>query len=333
MTFKPSMFDVADLAKVSHQTVSRVVNNHDSVKPETRARVEAAMEKLGYTPNRAAQTLRTTKSRIIGILASDTHLNGPANIWQNAERAARAAQYFTITCSVDPTSSADVKKGINYLSQIGIDGLIVITPHHETVELARKALKRIPVVSIDSSLGTEKSAIQLNNFDDAYRATKHLIDLGHVGILHVAGPESFFEAVDRKAGYEAAMKDSKLNPVSHFGEWSMDSGYEISKSINYQTEKITAIFTASDHIALGVLRDCHERKILVPKQLSIIGFDDLPEAEFSWPPLTTMRQDFQAIGEGAVRLLLEKLIDEKPEKLTPLVSKLVNRETTSKRAK
>jgi DNA-binding LacI/PurR family transcriptional regulator len=333
MTKKPNMFDVADLAKVSHQTVSRVVNNHQSIRPETRARVEAAMQKLGYTPNRAAQTLKTAKSRIIGILTSDTHLNGPANIWQNAERAARAADYFTITCSVDPTSSTDVKKGIDYLSQIGIDGLIVITPHHETVEIARKALKRIPVVSIDSSLGSEKSAIKLNNFDDAYRATKHLIDLGHVGILHIAGPATFFEAVDRKAGYEAAMKDSKLKPLSQVGEWSMDSGYEISKSMNYQASKVTAIFAASDHLALGALRDCHERKILVPNQLSLIGFDDLPEAEFSWPPLTTMRQDFQAIGEGAVQLLLEKLNEEKSKQVTPLISKLVDRETTTKRQK
>lgn len=333
MTKKPNMFDVADLAKVSHQTVSRVVNNHQSIRSETRARVEAAMDKLGYTPNRAAQTLKTTKSRIIGILASDTHLNGPANIWQNAERAARAAEYFTVTCSVDPTSSTDVKKGIEYLSQIGIDGLIVITPHHETVEIARKTLKRTPVVSIDSSMGSEKSAIQLNNFDDAYRATKHLIDLGHTGILHVAGPATFFEAVDRKAGYEAAMKDSKLKPLSQVGEWSMDSGYEISKSTNYQAANITAIFAASDHIALGVLRDCHERKILVPNQLSIIGFDDLPEAEFSWPPLTTMRQDFQAIGEGAVQMLLEKLNEEKSLKVSPLISTLVERETTTQRQK
>ena len=333
MTKKPNMFDVANLSKVSHQTVSRVVNNHDSVKPETRARVEAAMDKLGYTPNRAAQTLKTTKSRIIGILASDTHLNGPANIWQNAERAARAAEYFTVTCSVDPTSSTDVKKGIEYLSQIGIDGLIVITPHHETVEIARKTLKRIPVVSIDSSMGSEKMAIQLNNFDDAYRATKHLIDLGHTRILHVAGPATFFEAVDRKAGYEAAMKDSKLKSLSKVGEWSMDSGYEISKSTNYQAGNITAIFAASDHIALGVLRDCHERKIQVPNQLSIIGFDDLPEAGFSWPPLTTMRQDFQAIGEGALQMLLEKLNEEKSLKVSPLISTLVERETTTQRQK
>lgn len=333
MNKKANMFDVADLAQVSHQTVSRVVNNHQSIRPETRARVEAAMENLGYTPNRAAQTLKTSKSRIIGILASDTHLNGPANIWQNAERAARAADYFTVTCSVDPASSTDVKQGIEYLSQIGIDGLIVITPHHETVEIARKALKRIPVVSIDSSLGNEKSAIKLNNFDDAYRATKHLIDLGHKQILHVAGPATFFEAVDRRAGYEAAMKESKLKPLCKVGQWSMDSGYEISKGMNYEASKVTAIFAASDHLALGVLRDCHERKIQVPKTLSIIGFDDLPEAEFSWPPLTTMRQDFQAIGQGAVQMLLEKLNEEKSLKVSPLISKLVQRKTTTKRQK
>ncbi|CAB4619085.1 MAG: LacI family DNA-binding transcriptional regulator [Actinobacteria bacterium] len=329
MKKKPNMFAVADLAKVSHQTVSRVVNNHQSIRPETRARVEAAMDKLGYTPNRAAQTLKTTKSRIIGILASDTHLNGPANIWQNAERAARAADYFTITCSVDPTSSADVNKGIEYLSRIGIDGLIVITPHHETVLRARTALKRIPVVSIDSSLGLEPTAIKLNNFDDAYQATKRLVDLGHTGIFHIAGPVSFFEAVDRKAGYEAAMTDARLMPLSKGGDWSMNSGYEISRSINYQADSITAVFAASDHLALGVLRDCHERKITVPNQLSIIGFDDLPEAEFSWPPLSTMRQDFQAIGEGLVQLLLDKLNDKTTEKLSALVSRFVERETTT----
>lgn len=333
MIKKPNMFDVADLAKVSHQTVSRVVNNYQSIKPETRERVEAAMQKLGYTPNRAAQMLKTTKTRTIGILASDTHLNGPANIWQNAERAARAAGYFSITCSIDPASNTDVQQGIDYLSQMGIDGLIVITPHHETVEQSRKSLKRIPVISIDSSRGTEKDAIKIDNFDDAYRATKHLIDLGHTGIFHIAGPASFFEAVDRKAGYEAAMKDSKLKSLSRVGEWSMESGYQISKSMDYKKLGITAVFAASDHLALGVLRDCHERKISVPKDLNIIGFDDLPEAEFAWPPLSTMRQNFQAIGEGAVGLLLNKLNEERLAKSAPLTSTLVQRATTAKRKK
>ena len=328
-----NMFDVAEIAKVSHQTVSRVVNNHPSVKAETRERVEAAMIKLGYTPNRAAQTLKTTKSRIIGILASDTHLNGPANIWQNAERAARAADYFSITCSVNPASSKDVAKGIDYLSQLGIDGLIVITPHHETVEQARKALKRIPVISIDSSRGSEKDALKLNNFDDAYRATKHLIELGHKAIFHIAGPASFFEAIDRKAGYETAMIEAKLKPQSQVGEWSMDSGYEISKNLDYKKLNITAVFAASDHLALGVLRDCHERKISVPKDLNIIGFDDLPEAEFAWPPLSTMRQNFQAIGEGAVSLLLNKFNGERLKKSEPLTATLIERTTTAKRTK
>ena len=141
------------------------------------------------------------------------------------------------------------------------------------------------------------------------------------------------ETVVTKAGYEAAMKEAKLKPQSQVGEWSMDSGYEISKSIDYKKQNITAVFAASDHLALGVLRDCHERKISVPQELNIIGFDDLPEAEFAWPPLSTMRQNFQAIGEGAVSLLLNKLHDERLNKSEPLTATLVERATTAKRTK
>ena len=323
------MFDVAAIAGVSHQTVSRVVNNHSSILPATRLRVEEAMKSVGYRPNLAAQSLKTSRSKMLGILASDTNLNGPASAVQNMEKAARLAGYFVVTCAIDAASEADVQRGIDHLNRLGIEGLLVVTPDSKTIAQVRRSVTRIPVVTFDSGEQTNPLAVSLDNFAGGFAATQHLIDLGHEQILHISGPTSWVESSARLQGYEAAMLQHKLTSRVILGDWSMESGYEIARARNFKADGVTAIFAASDHIALGVLRACHERGLSVPGELSIVGFDDLPESAFCWPPLTTIRQDFQAIGERAIALMLAALGASETSVAEKLKPELVVRESTS----
>ena len=189
---QPNMYDVAKLAKVSHQTVSRVVNNYPSLRPETRARVERAMEELGYRPNQAARALVTQRSRMVGILASDLSLYGPSGMLQAMEFMARQNDHIAVSCTVDPESEASVAEGIEHLASLGIDGLIVLVPQTKAVAAARIKLGKVPVVTVDSMYRLDELSVSVDNFGGGQTATEHLLSLGHTNILHISGPKSWF---------------------------------------------------------------------------------------------------------------------------------------------
>ncbi|MEO0049481.1 MAG: hypothetical protein RL556_813 [Actinomycetota bacterium] len=323
------MFDVAELAQVSHQTVSRVVNNHPSIRPETKLRVEQAMAKLGYRPNLAARALKTKRSKMLGILASDTNLNGPASTVQAIEKAAREAGYFVVTCGINPSAEAEVLNAIEHLKLVGIEGLIVITPHAETLKLARTKL-RVPVLTVDTDLHGDELAVGMDNQAAAQTATNHLIELGHKNILHIQGPANWIESIARKAGYEKALKSYKLSSIVEVADWSLEAGYEIGKNFDFEGKKVTAVFAASDHIAFGLIKALDERGMQVPKDISVVGFDDLPEAAYFGKGLTTVRQDFEQIGERAIALLLAKLELQELPTFTPIEPTLQVRASTRK---
>jgi len=185
---QPNMYDVAKLAQVSHQTVSRVVNNYPSMRPETRARVVQAMDHLGYRPNQAARALVTQRSRILGILASDLSLFGPSRMLQAMELASREHGHMAVSCTVDPDSPSSVAEGINHLADLGIDGLVVLVPQTKAVASARKMLGTLPVVTVDSMYRIDELSVSVDNFAGGQTATEHLISLGHRNILHISGP-------------------------------------------------------------------------------------------------------------------------------------------------
>lgn len=304
---QPNIYDVARLAQVSHQTVSRVINNYQGLKPETRERVEQAMETLGYRPNLAARALVTSRSNIVGILASDTDFTGPAQTVHKMEKTARKAGYFAVTASIDPDSRDSILEGIDYLQKLGIEGLVVLTPQTTAVDIARDKLRSIPVITIDSMYRMDEQAVSLDNFAGATVATNHLIELGHTNIIHISGPKLWFESSARVSGYSSAMLNASLVPNIIDGDWSIDTGYRIGMQLNIENPKITAIFSANDYMALGLMHAFRLRGIRVPERVSIVGFDDLPETPYYSPPLTTVRQDFDLLGAIAMSFLLEKI--------------------------
>lgn len=306
-TSKPNIYDVASRAGVSHQTVSRVLNNHPSVRANTRQSVLDAMQHLGYVPNQAARALVTARTKLIGILAADTTLYGPAGGVNAMEVEARRAGYVSLTCTINPDSDEEIRAGIEHLRQLGVEGVIVITTHNRPAILARQLLTSIPVVGIDAEFNPGELSVEVDNVDAAARATRHLIDLGHRRILHISGPEPSFVARQRSLGYAQAMQAAGLEPLIVAGDWSSATGYRLGSVVDVGPARVTAVFTANDHLALGLLKACRDRGLSVPAQLSVVGFDDIPEAPYFEPPLTTMRQEFRAIGHQAMELLLARL--------------------------
>ncbi|MEN9961661.1 MAG: hypothetical protein RIS66_74 [Actinomycetota bacterium] len=326
---KPNIYDVATLAGVSHQTVSRVINNAGYIKDETRTKVQSAMDSLGYVPNAAARALVTSKTKIVGILVSDIVYNGPAGMMHAMEKEARRGGFFAISASVDPLDNDSISQGIEHLRRLGIEGLVVITPQSDSVQAVERLVTDIPVVFIDSPNNSKELSAELDNFSGAQRATEHLISLGHKQIVHVAGPTGWFDSAPRVAGYEAAMESAQLQPKVIPGDWTVPTGYEIGRNLDIEADKVTAIFAANDHLALGLMRALRQRGYSIPERVSIIGFDDVPEAAYYEPPLTTMRPDFAELGRVAMEMMLGHINREATLRADTLVPELIIRESTA----
>jgi DNA-binding LacI/PurR family transcriptional regulator len=326
---KPNIYDVAKLAGVSHQTVSRVINKAEYIKDDTRTKVQSAMEELGYLPNAAARALVTSKSKIVGILVSDIVYHGPAGMMHAMEKEARRGGFFAISASVDPLDGKSIAQGIEHLRRLGIEGLVVITPQSDSVQAVERLVTDIPVVFIDSPNNSKELSAELDNFSGAQRATEHLISLGHKQIVHVAGPTGWFDSAPRVAGYEAAMESAQLQPKVIPGDWTVPTGYEIGRNLDIEADKVTAIFAANDHLALGLMRALRQRGYSIPERVSIIGFDDVPEAAYYEPPLTTMRPDFAELGRVAMEMMLGHINREETLRADTLVPELIIRESTA----
>jgi DNA-binding LacI/PurR family transcriptional regulator len=326
---KANIYDVAKLAGVSHQTVSRVMNNHTSIRPGTKDRVIAAMKELDYQPNLAARSLVTTKSNMLAFLSADTVLYGPVGMNNAMERQARHSGYLVVSLSVIPGDSESLNEALASLRVLQIEGLVTIALPPESVKLATEAFPNIPMVSLDTHDIGNAHAVGIDNFEGGYRATKHLLDLGHKKILHVAGQFDSFEAESRRQGYEKAMTEKKLKPEVIQGDWTADTGLKIGVDLNLGVGGYTAIFAANDYLALGLMKALRLRGIEVPRDISLIGFDDIPEATYLTPALTTMRQDFKGLGEAAMKMLLHELNHNDSTSVENLIPEIIVRESTA----
>jgi DNA-binding LacI/PurR family transcriptional regulator len=302
-TARPSaMTDVARLAGVSHMTVSRVLNDHPNVRPQTRQRVLDAMRKLDFTPNTAARTLATRRSNTLGIVTVDTTLFGPAAMVYGFEQAARDAGYFVTIATVRSLTPKAVVSAVNRLREQAVEGVVAIVPDDAGADALRSVASDLPVIAIGVGEHTDVPTVGVDNAAGAAMATEHLLRLGHATVHHVAGPQSWPEARERLSGWRQALHAAGA-PVPEWlvGSWSARSGYELGRQL--VDDAVTAVFCANDHMALGVLRAFAESGRQVPVDVSVVGFDDIPEAPFMIPPLTTVRQDFGALGRHSVDLL------------------------------
>jgi DNA-binding LacI/PurR family transcriptional regulator len=301
------MTDVARLAGVSHQTVSRVLNDHPNVREQTRLRVQAAISELGYRPNKAARLLVTGTSHVIGIVTRSTTMFGPAaTLSALSEEAVRRG--FTVNVeSVRTLDRRAIAEAMGRHLDQRVAGLVVIAE----VESANDALDAlpadIPLVSINGDPTRLTELVSVDQDAGAYAATRHLLDAGHETVWHVSGPEDWFDAQGRVDGWRRALTEAGAEiPPLMPADWQAASGYRNGQILARMSE-VTAVFAANDHLALGVLRALNERGRRVPEDVSVVGFDDVPEAAYYIPPLTTVRPDFDAVAAASIDLLLAQI--------------------------
>jgi DNA-binding LacI/PurR family transcriptional regulator len=303
----PNIRDVAREAGVSYQTVSRVLNDSPAIRPATRERILKVIEDLGYRPNPAARALVTARSRIIGVLSSQSALYGPTTSVQAIEVAARAAGYRLTVTNIDPSLPESIRTGLDFLLNQSIEALVILAPQVGVVEAIRKVPIGVPFVMLEASGIDDGHSLSVDQTRGARLAVGHLIELGHTEIVHIAGPSDWLEAQARLEGYRTELRNSGLiprNPI--IGDWTAESGYRAGREL-LGSRDFTGVFCGNDQMALGFLHACHETGIRVPDDVSVVGFDDTPESAHFAPPLSTIRQNFVEIGTRAITLLLTEL--------------------------
>src|SRR5262245_37074662 len=301
------MADVAKLAEVSHQTVSRVINGSPQVRPETRERVLAAMAKLEYRPNTMARALATGRSRTLGVVGFDTTPHGPARAPFRIKPAAHEEGYFISTVSMRTLDRSSILEAVERLRVQGVEGILAIAPQTDSAHAVLQLPDDLPVVAVQAGPEGGIPLVSGDSEAGAVEATEHLLKLGHDTVWHIAGPENWIEARQRVTGWERALRAAGIEPPGAlYGDWSPQSGYELGRELAANPD-VTAVFAANDHMALGLLRALSEVGRSVPGDVCIVGFDDVPEAAFFTPPLTTMRQDFAEVGRRSFHLLLDEL--------------------------
>jgi DNA-binding LacI/PurR family transcriptional regulator len=301
------MTDVALLAGVSHQTVSRVLNAHPHVSPQTRQRVLAAMAELGYRPNRAARTLVTGKSQIIGVIAQNSTLYGPASLLAAFGDVAASAGFGVAVASPRDLDQAAFSEAMERQLAQQVAGLVVLAPVRAAQEVIEKIPPTVPLVAIDGDPAGSASVVTVDQIAGARLATRSLLDAGHASVWHISGPVGWFDSMGRIEGWRQTLADAGLEvPPVISGDWSPAAGYRAGQVIA-RIPEVTAVFAANDHLALGLLKALREHGRAVPGDISVVSFDDIPEAAFLYPALTTIRPDFRAVAQEALDLLLEQI--------------------------
>jgi DNA-binding LacI/PurR family transcriptional regulator len=306
---RASMADVAQLAGVSSQTVSRVSNDQSNVDTRTRDRVLEAMATLGYSPNRAARALKSGRFQSIGVIIFTLETFGNMRTLDAIVTEATRSNYSVTLIPIHDRSMGGVARTYNRLREQAVDGVIIIFESHllDDTEFALSA--GLPVVLIDSNAGPEYTVVDTDQLEGARLATEHLLELGHQQVWHIAGPAKSFSGVHRVESWRQTLTAAGIAPPEVlYGDWSTESGYRHGLTLG-KRDDVTAIFAANDQMALGAMRALHELGRAIPGDVSVVGFDDMEEASSFWPPLTTIRQDFAAVGRISLQKLLQKVAD------------------------
>ncbi|MFJ6300562.1 LacI family DNA-binding transcriptional regulator [Pseudarthrobacter oxydans] len=332
MRRKPTINDVAQVAGVSFGTVSRVLNDAPDVSAATRKRVLQVIKDIGYRRNRAATALVTSRSMSIGILSDGSPRFGPVGTLMALENVARKKGYATTVISVEKPDEESVQAALDTLDDTGVGGIIVIAPHVEMAAAVWNASFRVPVEMIAAGASSTPNVFTYSENQElgARLATQHLIDLGHTDIAHIAGSMDWFDGRVRKRGWEAALRDAGLpQGLCIEGDWSPRWAYETGLKLVREDRVPQAIFAASDHTALGLIRAFAENGVRVPEDISIVGFDDIEGSDFFLPPLTTVRQDFAALATMSMEVLTGAMEGREVDR-TPIAPTLVVRSSSTR---
>ncbi len=329
---KYNIYDVAKKAGVSIVTVSKVINNSQTVRENNRQKVLQAMKELNYNPSAAARSLASGRTGTIGLLIdnlSDTFLSSALSA---INEYLEDNGYFLALSLIQPNK---VNNNTPFLfQQDRVDGLLIVSPVCEEMYILDLKGKKIPFVLLDNQkLHPSIPSVIVNNYKGGYDATRHLLELGHKRILHISGPELYMSSNDRESGYKAAMLDAGLEShIINSSEFSIAHGYEIAMQLinENKLDNFTAIFAADDYIALGVIDAFKNENIKVPADISVIGYDDQELASSFHPGLTTIRQPAKEMGRMGAEILLKIIRGEvKRYNTIKLDPNLVIRESTA----
>jgi DNA-binding LacI/PurR family transcriptional regulator len=326
----PNIRDVARLAGVSYQTVSRVLNDAPSIRPSTRQRVLDVITKVGYRPNQAARTLVTSRSRTIGVLSTQTAHYGPTTSVNAIESSAREAGYRLSITSIASGDYASIRSALDYLLSQSVEALVVLAPQVRVFEAIAELSINVPFVTLESTGRSTGHSLSVDQVAGGRLATRHLISLGHTEIVHISGAKDWIDADARMQGYLDEMNEAELRTRAPIlGDWTAHFGYYAGLEM-LRFRDFTGVFCGNDQMALGFAHACRDMGLQVPRDMSIVGFDDIPEAAHFLPPLTTVRQDFAEVGRRAIAMLLGELGGDTELAHAQIAPELVIRSSTAR---
>lgn len=306
---RATIYDVARVAGVSHQTVSRLLQGFTGIRPETRLRVEAALKELDYRPNLAARALATSRSHRIGALVYELLEVGPSKTIQGASDAARHAGYLLDIVTLDPSDEAAVGQALAMMRQQDFAGILAFAPMDLLSDQIQHADFAVPLLletDVDEGAAATHTSLSDAGMD---QVVDYLVSLGHRDFFHVSGPLEWWASRNRAAAYETALaRHGLVSRGTAEGNWSSASGYRVGLEMPLDS-KATALIAANDQMALGLIRALSERGVSVPRDMSVTGFDDIPESEYFLPPLSTVRVDYEQQGRNLMNRFLALLGD------------------------
>lgn len=331
-TGQVTIAQVAQAAGVSTQTVSRVVNNRQEITPETRQHVQEVIERLGYHPNAIARSLSQRRSRTLGVAASGIEYYGPSRTLVGIDQAADRLGFSIVLSLIHQPEDENIQKAFHNLISRQVEGIIWQVPEiGHNLEWLKKEVRRhpTPVIFTDTNSDEHLDTIIVDNFAGGRLAAGHLLEQGYRRIGLITGPENWRSANERQRGWEAALVSAGLPPearqVAH-GDWSAGSGEKAFYQLLGSFPEMEAVFVSNDQMALGVYQAACQVNKRIPEDLAVVGFDDIPEAAYFCPQLTTLRQDLYELGGLAVQALANTLSADRDSAAAPPHSQVLQPE-------
>lgn len=322
------MADVAGATGFSMQTVSRVANGHENVRPRTRATIRAAMEQLGYRPNRAARSLRSGRFHTIGVITFPLTGFGTMRMLEVMTETARTLDYSITLLTIGRPTSSGMANAFSRLSEQAVDGVVLMVDSELEDRSEVLIPPGLPVVVLASYEDPHHAMIAADQHEGARLAVQHLLDLGHPTVWHVTGPSHSYPSSLREKAWRSTLEEVGARvPEPFTGDWSSRSGHEVGRSLAAR-EEVSAVFASNDQMALGIMRAFHEAGRSVPGSVSVVGFDDMAESSSFWPALSTVHQPFDEVGHKGIVALVAEIEEGVPVISQRIATSLVVREST-----
>lgn len=313
---------VAKKAGLSIATVSRVINDHPDVSAQTRRRVLQVIDELGYEPNAVARSLIHGRSNVLGVVSTGIEFFGPSQTMAGIEREAYRLGYWLLSSLLPDPETTTGADALRHLLSQQVDGIIWAVPEvgkNRDWICEQSHTLPVPVVFLHMTCRSDVFVVMADNYAGARSATEHLLDQGRTVIGCIRGPDHWWEAQERVRGWRDTLTGAGLPAGDEWcqaGDWSAASGYDALMTLARQNPDLDAVFASNDQMALGALNAAHRLGLTVPDDLAVVGFDDIPEAAYFLPPLTTVRHDLKAVGTQAATLL-ERLLTARRNREVP----------------